>query len=294
VKYPFCELYLRAFSFEYLEMSVYRETDGHIVREYSLSGSGWFQHRTEKALIEVVPTKEYGEALFLDGEMQLAFHDEYVYHETLVHPCFAAASSRKRVCIVGGGDGCALREVLKWPDVEQVDILDWDKEMIALFSTKYAYFNGWAFDDSRVRIETNDIRSYINTKRSYDCILVDLVDPDESQSELWLDLLEIVKSWIQPGGSLVLNAGGITPSQTDTVNWLLQHVQTAPGYRRHLYKVFVPSFGREWCFVLLNEVKVVQMKKLPTGLRYLDDVAWHQAYTYGWTKNYLESIHGYQ
>jgi spermidine synthase len=273
-------------------MSAYRETDGHVIREYALSTTGWFQQKTEKALIEMVPTKEYGAALFLDGEMQLAFQDEYVYHEALVHPCLSSAKSRKRVCIIGGGDGCALREVLKWTDVENIDVLDWDKEMIQLFRTKYAMFNSWAFDDPRVSIETNDIRSYVHETRSYDCILVDLVDPDQSHSDLWYDVLYIVKKWIAVGGSLVINAGGITPWQTDTVNWLLQHVESTPQFRPHLYKVFVPSFGRDWCFLLLNEATIVYLKNLPPGLRYMDDVAWHQAYTYAWTKNYVENLHG--
>jgi predicted membrane-bound spermidine synthase len=275
-------------------MYAYREKDGDVIREYDLSANGWFQRKTEKALLEIVPTKELGTTLFLDGEMQLAYNDEYIYHESLVHPCLASAKSRKRVCIVGGGDGCALREVLKWPDVEHVDVLDWDKEMIDIFSTSYAFLNGWAYDDKRATVETKDIRSYRGEPRSYDCILVDLIDPDESQAELWLTLLDIVKSWISKDGSLVINAGGITASQTRTVNWLLQMVQATPFHRKHLYKVFVPSFGREWCFLLLNGANKITLTNLPSALRYMDDTAWHQAYTYGWTKNYIETLYGYQ
>lgn len=273
-------------------MSVYREKDGSIVREYALTNEGWFHKQTAKALIEIVPTVEYGFALFIDNQLQLTFQDEYIYHEMLVHPCLASATSRKRVCIIGGGDGCALREVLKWPYVEHVDVLDWDKELVQLFKTRNAYLNLWSFDDSRVSIETNDIRSYLHEKRSYDCILVDLLDPDDTQAELWQTILTIVKSWITPEGSIVINAGGILPWKPDTLNWLLQHVESRPALRRHLYKVFVPSFGREWCFVLLNQEKIVQISNLPSGLRYFNYVAWHQAYTYAWTKNYLENLHG--
>lgn len=273
-------------------MSTYKEKDGSLIREYEINHETWFQTKTDKALVEMVPTKEFGETLFLDGEMQLAFQDEYIYHEMLVHPCLSSSAARKCVCIVGGGDGCAVREVLKWNDVEHVDLLDWDKDVVSLFQTRYAFFNGWAYDDKRVKIETNDIRSYKGTKRSYDCILVDLVDPDPSQRDLWEDVLSIVKSWIAPGGSLVINAGGIVPWKTDTVNWLLQHMESTQQYKRHLYKVFVPSFGREWCFLLMNQANTLKLKDLPPGLRYLDEVAWHQAYTYGWTKNYLENLHG--
>ena len=273
-------------------MSVYRETDGTLVREYKLTQNTWVRKQTGKALFEMVPTAEFGATLFLNGELQLAFQDEYIYHEMLVHPCMSSSKSRQRICIIGGGDGCALREVLKWPDVKHVDVLDWDKEIVTMFSKQYSVFNSWSFEDSRVHIEHRAIQSYGGELREYDCIVVDLLDPDDSQGELWLTLLSIVKSWIVPGGSIVINAGGITPWQTDTLNWLLQHIESKPNLWRHLYKVFVPSFAREWCFLLLNHAKVVHLNNIPSNVKYIDDTAWHQAYTYGWTKNYLEKVHG--
>ena len=273
-------------------MSFYREIDGEIVRDYEIIGTSWFKKQTEKALVEIVPTAEFGYAFFLDGQLQLTYQDEYIYHEMLIHPCMSSSKSRKNVCIIGGGDGCALREVLKWPDVEHVDILDWDKEVIDLFRRQYSMINCWAFEDKRVTIETRDIQSYRGEHRQYDCIVVDLLDPDASQAELWQTLLTIVKAWIRPGGSIVINAGGITPWQTDTLNWLLQHVESKPPLWRHLYKVFVPSFAREWCFLLLSEPKVIHLDKIPPNVKYIDTTAWHQAYTYGWTKNYVENLHG--
>jgi spermidine synthase len=273
-------------------METYREQDGHIIREYALEQESLVRKQTEKALIEIVNTKAFGAALFVDNQLQLTFRDEYIYHEMLVHPCLSSSQSRKRICILGGGDGCALREVLKWPDVEHIDVLDWDKEMIELFSKSYAFQNMWSFENPKVTVEIKDVRACLGESRTYDCILVDLLDPEESQSDLWQDILRIVKSWILPGGSIGFNTGGITPWQTDTLNWLLQHIESSPLFRRHLYKTFVPSFAREWCFLLLNKANILEMKNLPSNLRYLDDMAWKQAYTYGWTKNYLENLHG--
>lgn len=275
-------------------MSVYKEIDGDIGREYKLVTNGFFQKQTERALVEIVPTVEYGTAFFIDGELQLTEKDEYIYHELLVHPCLMAARIRKRVCILGGGDGCAAREVLKWPDVESIHIIDWDKEVTDLFQTKYAHLNAWSLEDKRVTIENKNIQELFHEARKYDCILVDLLDPDESKGQLWVDVLRIARSWVADGGSLGINAGGITAWQINTLNWLLQHVESTPKFKRHLYKVFVPSFGREWCFLLLNEAKTIQVTNLPSNLRYMDEIAWHQAYTYGWTKNYLENIHGLQ
>ena len=275
-----------------MRMSVYRETDGNLLREYALETPTLHTKQSEKALLEMVPTKEFGSAFFIDNVLQFTVKDEYIYHEMLVHPCLASSKKREHICILGGGDGCAAREVLKWKDVAKIDIFDWDKEVTESFANKHAWMNSWSLSDARVQIHNRDIRSLVNEDFLYDCILVDLLDPEESQGELWETILRCVNKWIRPGGSIVINAGGILPWQTDSFNWLLQQIQCPPTFRRHLYKVFVPSFGREWCFIVLNQEKTIRLDTLPTPLDYLDEVAWNQAYVYGWTKNYKERIQG--
>ena len=75
--------------------------------------------------------------LFLNGNLQLCSTDEARYHESLVHPAMALAQARSRVLILGGGDGCALREVLKYPDVDQITLVDLDPAMTTLRITSY-------------------------------------------------------------------------------------------------------------------------------------------------------------
>lgn len=273
-------------------MAVYRETDGDIVREYTLTaGCVPFQKQTDKALLEIVSTKEYGTALFLDGELQFTEKDEYIYHESLVHPCMMTAEQRKRVCILGGGDGCAAREVLKWPDVEQVTVIDWDKEVTDLFQNRYAPLNHWSFEDSRVTIENRNVQELLHEKRTYDCLIVDLLDPKDTQIDLWHDILSLARSWIHPSGSIVINAGGITPWQLDMVNWLLQMVENKIDFQRILYKVFVPSFGREWCFVLAcKSAENIHLRaSFPSDMKlnYFNATAWNHIYKYTWTKDYF-------
>jgi len=273
-------------------MAVYRETDGNIVREYALEdGYSPFRKQTEKALLELVPTKEYGIALFLDGELQFAEKDEYIYHESLVHPCLMTAGQRKKVCILGGGDGCAAREVLKWPDVEQITIIDWDKEVTDLFTRQQAHLNGWSLTDSRVTIENKNVQELLHDERKYDCIIVDLLDPKEKEIDLWYDILFLIQVWIEPTGSVVINAGGITPWQVDMTNWLLQMIESKMDFRRVLYKAFVPSFAREWSFVLLSKNATIQSRylpvRLPLRLKYFDNITWDHIYTYTWTKDYF-------
>lgn len=270
-------------------MAVYRETDGFLVREYKLLSDTFFSKQTEKALVEIVPTQEYGTTLFIDGELQFAEKDEYIYHEALVHPCLMTTDVRKRICIFGGGDGCAAREVLKWPDVESVHIIDWDKDITDLFQTRYAHLNHWSLQDKRVTIENKNIQQLLHEERAYDCILIDLLDPKDTQMDLWYDLFFLAKHWVKPTGNIVINAGGISPWQVDMVNWLLQMIEKKTDFHRLLYKAFVPSFGREWCFILAGKWTGSSFLRaaLPPGLKYFDKTAWGHMYTTTWTKDYF-------
>jgi len=262
-------------------MAVYRETDGAIVREYKLQvGIPVHQIQSPHALIELVPTKEYGLSLFLDNELQFAEYDEHIYHELLVHPCLAFSKQRGRICIIGGGDGFAAREVFRWPSIDRVDLIDWDAEMTRLFQTEYSHLNSKSLQDPRVFIENKSIQDCIHDHRAYDCILVDLLDPDfskENQLDLWYDVLFLIKQWIQPGGCCVVNLGGILPWDSDTVVQMMSLLTKRLGLPLTLYKVFVPSFGREWCFALMGPEDSTTLPPLPSSLRYLTANRWRHA-----------------
>jgi len=268
-------------------MAVYRETDGFVVREYELGDGDLVRKQTERALLEIVPTKAFGRAIFLDNQLQLTEVDEYIYHEMLVHPCLSHARRRERICILGGGDGCAAREVLKWPDVKRVDLIDWDKEVTELFQSDYADFNAFALHDPRLQIETADLRELVGEDRSYDCILMDLIDLDPAvpyQRTLWFDAIRLLKRWIRPGGALVINLGGITPWQKEAVLFARQTLSEEMECRIRLYKVFVPSFGRDWCFALVSSNEVPCTMELPSPLQYACERTFGQAFT--WSPDY--------
>ena len=256
-------------------MAVYREIDGNIVREYKLDIHGIiYRKQSDKALLEIVPTLEYGNAFFIDGELQLTEKDEYIYHEMFVHPCLGLSSSRRNICILGGGDGCAAREVLRWSGVWSIDLIDWDKDVTDLFTRKYGHLNNHVLQDPRIHIENCNIQELLHEQRGYNCVLIDLLDPDptkEGQIDLWYDVLFLAKNWVVPGGCIVINAGGCTPWQTQSLKWILDLVRKRFAMSISLYKVFVPSFGREWCFILLtqNETNTNIIQGLPEGLRYL-------------------------
>lgn len=271
-------------------MAVYRETDGDLVREYPLEVGPILRKQTDKALVELIPTKAYGLAFFLDNQLQLTERDEKVYHEMLVHPAMALTSFRDSVCILGGGDGCAVREVLKWPEVKQVTLIDWDKEVTDLFTGLYSDLNERAFQDPRVTIENRDVREIVSENRTYGCLLIDLIDldvSDTSQQYLFQLLLKVAYKWCCPGGSVVLNLGGITPWDFEGLHWAAEHLKQL-AWPLTFYKVFVPSFGREWVFGLATQNDRLPFDEIPKGLTQLCEETWQASRT--WSPAYRKTL----
>ena len=277
-------------------MAFYREIDGYLSRDYSLQKSVE-QYRTEKAVLDIVPSNIFQEMVFLDGELQFTRKDEYIYHEMLIHPAMSSQVDPKRVCILGGGDGCAVREVLKWPSVEWIDLYDYDKDVVNLFTHRYSSWNHQSLLNAKVNITIENVKE-IPIKASYDVVFVDLIDPkyeDEDSRELWKHLIARLPLLLKETGSLVLNAGSISPWNTKNVEWLLfllsEHFQTNMTHTLEAYKVFVPSFASEWCFLFLRPIVSslkLSMFQENNEMRYFDENAWHLAST--WTKDTVYSL----
>lgn len=281
-------------------MAFYREKDGNIIREYEWNADKQLlSTQTRKQILDFVPTKEFGMALFVDNELQFTEKDEYIYHEALIHPCLANSKNISNLLVMGGGDGCAVREILKWQDIcslQSIHVIDWDEILTDFFRDRYSYLNSNSFCSPFVSIENKDILTLSEKeKRNYDCIFIDLVDPhlENSTSEsLWKKALSLANTWIDKEGSLVLNAGGMYPWDVTELNSLIHLVKEIfPTYHVHLYKVFVPSFGREWCFILLNHLEEMKINIVPSGLRYLDKFTWKSMYSTGWCKEFFSNIH---
>ncbi|MFW6359464.1 MAG: hypothetical protein ACOC0N_09685 [Chroococcales cyanobacterium] len=119
--------------------------------------------------------------LFLDGDLQLSTIDEYRYHETLVHPAMSASLNKRRVLIMGAGDGMAVREVLQWPEVERVVLIELDPKMIQLASQhpQLVEVNQGALSDPRLEIMYGDALITVpKLKETFDVIIADFPDPD--------------------------------------------------------------------------------------------------------------------
>ncbi len=106
----------------------------------------------------VVTQGRAGHRLYLNGNLQFAQQDEYRYHEALVHPAMAAHGAPRKVAVLGGGDGMAVREILKYPSVESVTLVELDPAMTQLFTDNptLARLNGGALRDPRVKVVNAD------------------------------------------------------------------------------------------------------------------------------------------
>src|ERR687892_64343 len=130
----------------------------------------------------VITRGRAGFQLFLNGNLQFSSTDEYRYHEALVHPAMLLASNPRRVLVLGGGDGLALREILKYPSVERVTLVDLDPEMTRLSSRfpLLADLNHHVFEDPRVQVFNEEAFFWIedNTEQPYDAAIIDFPDPN--------------------------------------------------------------------------------------------------------------------
>ncbi len=118
--------------------------------------------------------------LFLNSHLQFSSRDEYRYHEALIHPGLSAIPAPRRVLVLGGGDGLAVREILKYPQVESITLVDLDPEMTHLFSTHpmLTGLNQKSFQSPRVHVVNADAFPWVDSNTdSFDFIVIDFPDP---------------------------------------------------------------------------------------------------------------------
>ncbi|MFE3545364.1 polyamine aminopropyltransferase [Nocardia sp. NPDC059177] len=209
--------------------------------------------------------------LFLNGGLQFSSVDEYRYHEALVHPVLAG--THRSVLVLGGGDGLALREILRYPDVEAVTLVELDPAMIELARTdeRLTALNQHSFDDPRVRVVNADAFAWLRGAPGlFDAIVVDLPDPDQtSVAKLYSqEFYAMTANVLAPGGRMVVQAG--SPFFAPRSFWTIDATVRAAGLRTAPYHVDVPSFG-DWGFVLAATDTPTPALHPPGPLRSLDD-----------------------
>ena len=210
--------------------------------------------------------------LFLNGDLQLSTLDEHRYHESLVHPALAASGAPRRVLLMGAGDGMALREILKWPTVEQVLVIELDPEVIALARHYPALTraNGRAFDDPRVTVRHGDaFRLIAELDQTFDVILADFPDPDvDAIAKLYsLGYYRQIHHHLTSTGVFVTQAS--SPFFAPKAFACIAATLEAADFMVYPYTISVPSFG-PWGFVLAGQATIAaDALTLPVPTRFL-------------------------
>jgi len=212
--------------------------------------------------------------LFIDNQHQLSKSDEHMYHEQFVHSLLCGIQSPRRVLILGGGDGCTAREVLRWSTVQTVTQVDWDESLLNYFKEHSSFWNSNAYNDPRLTVICADALAWIQTtNQQFDAIFIDLLDPTSSTLGFLRFILEYCKHRISPRGGLSINAGLLqelyTPacSLADTMKLLFPD----PSYTRAIQRVTVPSFLGTWGFLQIlpsSWSRVLHDTMLPDGLHF--------------------------
>lgn len=208
---------------------------------------------TNRDQIKILETKDI--RLYLDKQLQFSSLDEQIYHEALVHPALSMVKKRERILIAGGGDGFAIREVLKYPDVQHIDLVDLDPLMIHLARNipKVASLNQRALHDKRVSVHQKDIQVFQKEQSEpYDVIIVDLPDPgDEILSRLYtVEFFSNLSNLLTEDGILVCQSH--SPEYAPFVYWSIGLSLKGTGMNVRSYHTGVPSFG-DWGFHLASK-----------------------------------------
>ena len=209
--------------------------------------------------------------LYLNGNLQFSSSDEYRYHETLVHPGASSARHLKRVLILGGGDGLAAREVLKYPSIEKIVLVDLDAEMTRLFQTnpELMRLNEDSLNHPKIQVVNDDAFLWLRGNQElFDLAIVDFPDP----SNFSLGKLYSESFYRTLGRSLAMDGTFVvqstSPYYAKKSFWIINETIRASGFSTLPYHAYVPSFG-EWGFIMGGRMTPTFPMTLPAGLRFL-------------------------
>ncbi len=220
--------------------------------------------------IEIVRNRVFGRILFLDGLVQTTERDEFYYHEMLVHPALSCHPKPSRVLIVGGGDGGALREVLKHP-VKSATMVEIDERVLSACRKHFPWLREVG-RDKRAEILVGDGNAFVaETDGTFDVILVDSSDPVGPSTVLHeAEFYRRLRARLNPGGIIAAQAGS-----------LMLHMDSHAAKARFLMRLFkhplfyvgpVPTYPvGTWTYNFLsNDVDPLAARRLriPKGLKY--------------------------
>ncbi len=204
-----------------------------------------------------------GIAFYLNGDLQFDTSDEALYHEYLVIPALALAVQRfpqtkLRILICGGGDGLAARDVLRFPEVSQIDLVDYSPEVLELGRTVFKPYNAGSLESERVTIYAQEAFEFVSSlpDSSYHVVICDFTYPTCSEetsiySREWFQQI----NWVLHSSGVICT-NGVSPENRTTGFWCLYQTLLAAGLMASPLHLAIPSFRRHgygnWGFFLAS------------------------------------------
>ncbi|WP_125779395.1 polyamine aminopropyltransferase [Pseudoalteromonas rubra] len=234
-------------------------------------------HSEQSRYQQLIMTKHKEDVrLYLNGGLQFSAIDEYRYHESLIHLPIQRQTATRNVLILGGGDGLAARELLKYPDIESITLVDLDPAVAELARSNFhlKQLNQNALHSPKVKVLNQDAFVYLtDTPDRYDLIVVDLPDPKTiSLARLYSkQFYTLVKHRLNTQGIMVTQA--TSPYFAKQAFWSIHNTAASVGFHSVTpYHVDVPSFGN-WGFVMACKTACeLQHHALPDTRFYHPDI----------------------
>ena len=208
--------------------------------------------------------------LYINGEHQFSSNNEHRYHETLVHPAMSASSSRKKILILGGGDGLALRELRHYKEIQKITLVDLDPAMtrFAKQNPIMRQLNQDAFTDKRLQIIHDDALLFVQkTKKKFDVIIIDLPVPTQiALSKLYtVSFYRALRKILHKNGAITTEAATLNPVEKEPF-WCLVETQRKAGWRVY------PYINETMAYTLMRISPINTTKlKLKVATRHLDN-----------------------
>ena len=229
----------------------------------------------------------YGKALILDGKWQSCTADEFLYHESLVHPPMILHNSPRKVLVLGGSEGATIREVLRWKTVEQVVMVDIDGEVVEACKKYLPEMHQNSFEDPLVELIINDAYNFFKSSdETWDVIISDLTDPIESGPSFLLftqEYFQEISQVLSANGSFIIQAGSIAVAEMSLYVRIVKTLQTVFNYVYPLVP-YSASYGCPLGFVLCSnqkfssrpnpeKVDLLLAEKTTGGFKFMDGIS---------------------
>jgi spermidine synthase len=214
------------------------------------------KRKSSRQLIEIVELENYGKSLVLDGQIQSTEKDEHIYHESLIYPAYCLADCVEKILCIGGANGGVLREVVKFPVIKRIDVVDLDEEAVRLSRHYLPHMHERSFDHPSVHFVYADPRVWLRngSESGYDIIYADLQDIDSGSLTEGLfntGFYQDIEKKLNEDGLFVTHAGYFNAISGEAGKSTIECMQKVFSHVTP-YAAYIPSLGCLWMFVIAS------------------------------------------